>query len=324
MKLLLRLFFSSVLLLILAVVGMVIYLKTQFPKVESVTDVEIAASPEMLKRGEYLFHHVAACAECHSQHDQTRFSRPVVPGTLGSGGKVFGVKMGFPGNYTAKNLTPYHLEDWSDGELFRALTNGVDREGEPYFPIMPYVRYRSSSRDDLYAIIAYMRTLAPIENDVPDSKHRFPMNLIVRTIPTSPDFKEIPDPANTVAHGGYLANMASCIECHTPMVRGKPDLNMLWAGGNVYPQPTGGIARSANITPDKETGIGSWTKEQFIARFKAYDVPFEKIPILKPGEKNTEMPWTAYAGMNEQDLGAIFDFLMVQKPITHEVDTFSK
>ncbi len=100
-----------------------------------------------------------------------------------------------------------------DGEIVRALTVGVTREGKPIFPIMPYKGYGTLDREDIYAAVAYLRTLAPIANAVPDSEIDFPINLIIRTEPKEVKFGKRPDPSDTVAYGRYMATAAGWSYC---------------------------------------------------------------------------------------------------------------
>ncbi|MDP0502009.1 MAG: cytochrome c [Verrucomicrobiota bacterium JB022] len=324
MKLLLRLLAALVLMVVIGVAALLGYVRFALPKVKPAPDLTVVATPEMVERGRYLFHHVAACAECHSAPQITRFSFPFEPGTLGQGGKPFTPAEGLPGYYYAPNITPAALAEWTDGELYRALTVGVDREGEPYFPIMPYHGYARTSDADIKALIAYLRTLPPIENAVPGSKHNFPMNFIVHLMPSDVELApQPPERSDTVAYGAYLTTMGACADCHTPMIQGKPDFTRSFAGGREFPLPTGGIARSRNISPDHETGIGRWTREMFIARFKSFDLLTYRPPTVVPGEFNTAMPWTYYAGMSTDDLGAIYDFLMTQPPVRSEIVAFT-
>ncbi|HTU62347.1 MAG TPA: hypothetical protein VMF89_28000, partial [Polyangiales bacterium] len=81
-----------------------------------------------------------------------------------------------------------------------------------------------------------------------------------------------------------------------------------------FPLPGGSKIVSANLTPDMDTGIGSWSKEQFINRFKPYRSA-ENLHQVAAGERQTIMPWSQYAGMSDQDLGAIYDYLRTQKPV---------
>jgi hypothetical protein len=80
--------------------------------------------------------------------------------------------------------------------------------------------------------------------------------------------------------------------------------------------------RSANITPDNETGIGSWTEEAFVKRFKVYADSSYKPHKVGSKEMNSAMPWTMYAGMKEGDLKAIFAYLKTVKPIRQKVVKF--
>jgi hypothetical protein len=98
---------------------------------------------------------------------------------------------------------------------------------------------------------------------------------------------------------------------------------MGFAGGFEFPLETGGVCRSSNITPDPETGIGNWTKEAFIAKFKSFQDSIFTPHKIKEGQLNTEMPWTYYADMREEDLGAIYDYLMSLEPISHKVEKFT-
>ena len=81
----------------------------------------------------------------------------------------------------------------------------------------------------------------------------------------------------------------------------------------------GGIVRSANISPDPETGIGSWSKQDFIARFRAWQGPEAETRPLGADGFNTLMSWTQFAGMTDEDLGAIYDFLMQSRPVNNTV-----
>ena len=82
--------------------------------------------------------------------------------------------------------------------------------------------------------------------------------------------------------------------------------------------------RTSNITPDPETGIGKWTKEQFIQKFRSSASPEVTNISVNEGEFNSVMPWTFYGEVcTDEDLGAVFDYLMSQKPISNKVEKFS-
>lgn len=299
------------------------YFNSAYPKVGPAPNIKVELTAKRIERGRYLAHNVAVCMDCHSKRDWTKSSGPVIPGTEGQGGDKLGKEMGLPGTLYTKNITPANLGGWTDGEILRALTAGVNKDNKTLFPLMPYLSYRNLSREDLYSIIAYLRTLKPIKNDVPESSIDFPVNLIIKTLPE--DYTRVnpePDKNNPKEYGKYLATAASCIECHTKSEGGEMVKGMEFAGGGSFEAPWGTIT-SANITPDKETGIGNWTKEMFIARFKAYNSDEIKNMKMTGHEFNSIMPWSLYAGMTEEDLGAIYDYLMTQKPVRNFVNRYS-
>src|SRR5665213_1849553 len=75
-------------------------------------------------------------------------------------------------------------------EIFMTITTGVDKYGKALFPVMPYHYYGKMDKEDIYDIIAYIRSLPPIENKTPDRSIDFPMNFIVNTIPTKASFTQ--------------------------------------------------------------------------------------------------------------------------------------
>lgn len=296
------------------------YLFTQYPNIPPAAAVTVAATPENLARGEYLAKHVTMCVDCHAVRDYTKYAAPVVDGTQGRGGENFGTAGSAVRTLVSRNITPAAIGSWSDGELIRAFTAGVNKDGEALFPIMPYMRYGKMSTEDVEAIVAYVRTLKPVEFTAPERDLGMPLPLVVRTMPTRPAFRPIPPKSDRVAYGEYITNAAACADCHTPMdPRGGPLPGMDFAGGFEFPLPGGGVVRSANITPDATTGIGSWTEQQFIDKFKAFEnTPLRALSAAEQRE-NTTMPWLAYAGMTPDDLGAMYAYLRSLKPIVNRV-----
>lgn len=308
--------------IILGVTAGYVYLIKAYPNISEAADVKINITPEMLKRGDYLFNSVCGCADCHSIRDYTKYAGPLVTGTTGMGGFEFNEDMGLPGKFYSKNITPAGLKNWTDGELLRAVTEGVSKNGEPLFPIMPYPAFGRMDRDDVFSVLAYMRTLPPIDNNVPESKPNFPMNLIIRTLPQKNDFQPIPDKTNVNEYGKYLLNIAGCSDCHTPQEKGEFLTDKFLAGGQEYKLPSGIIIRSSNITPDMQTGIGNWSKENFIEKFRSFSKDKFVPNDVQKGEFNTIMGWTFYSGMTDDDLSAIFDYLRTVRPIYNPVIKF--
>lgn len=313
--------FGSLILLI--IIG-VAFVNFTFPKVKAAPELTVEKTPDRVARGAYLANHVTVCVDCHSARDFSLFSGPIKEGTLGAGGDRFDHSMGFPGVFYAKNITPTGISDYSDGELYRLITTGVTNDGRPMFPLMPYSYYGRMDPEDIYDIIAYIRTLDPVENAVPDSKADFPVSFILKTIPLDGTPEEKPEKSDQVAYGKYLINAASCRECHTPVnAQGVITVGKEFSGGRGFASPDGSVVRSANITQDTYTGIGSWSEDMFVGKFKQYLDSGYQLPKINPGEYNTIMPWLMYAGMEESDLKAIYAYLKTIEPIPNQVVKFS-
>jgi len=298
---------------ILIVAGLLTYVKTALPNVGEAPSITVDMSADKIARGKYLAHNVMVCMDCHSTRDWSKFAGPPMDGTWGKGGETFDQKISFPGSFIAPNITPFGIGDWTDGEVFRAVTSGVSKDGRALFPIMPHISYGKLDEEDIKSVIAYIRTLAPIENTPQASVADFPMNFIINTIPQKPQFSKMPDTTDMVNYGKYVVTAASCFDCHTKQDKGK-FVGEPFAGGFEFPMPDGSKVISANITPHT-SGIGHWTEEQFVKRFKMYVDSAYVIPSVAPGEFQTMMPWTMYAGMTEKDLAAVYQYLRTVAPV---------
>ena len=131
-----------------------------------------------------------------------------------------------------------------------------------------------------------------------------------------------PPVSDKLAYGRYMLRSALCSDCHTPIdEQGTPLPGMDFAGGMEIIE-TGYRVRSANITPDADSGIGTWTEQQFVDKFKAFENTTPAALSDVERRQNTPMPWTAYAGMTREDLAAIYTALRSQKPIVNRVNKF--
>jgi len=305
----------SILLIIIAIIA---YIKIALPDVGPAPQITIDKSSGSAERGRYLANSVMSCMDCHSKRDMTEYSMPMVPSTRGQGGERFDQTMGFPGIFYSANITPAGISGWTDGEIYRAITTGVRKNGKPIFPVMPYHAYGFANPEDVKSVIAYLRTLQPIANVVPESSADFPMNIILNTVPKKAEPMKLPAVGDSLANGKYLFTIASCHDCHTPFEKGKFDESMALAGGRVFPTP-GGMVTSANITTDKETGIGSWTREFFIRHFAMYRDSATAHRVVTPGELQSFMPWTLYGTMTDSDLSSIYAYMQTPQPIKHTV-----
>jgi len=207
--------------LLLFGIAFVVWIIITKPNVGPPEDITIERTPERIERGQYLANHVMVCMDCHSKRDFSLFSGPIVPGTEGGGGEIFDQNLGFPGRFISPNITPAGISDWTDGELYRAITCGVTKNGEALFPVMPYPNYGKLDPEDIKSIIAYIRTIKPVDVQQEKSKADFPMNIIMRTFPTKASPVKRPDPSDHVAYGEYLVTAASCGDCHTKKEKGK-------------------------------------------------------------------------------------------------------
>lgn len=299
------------------------YVYFGLPNIKAPENLKVDLTPERIERGKHLANEVMGCTGCHAERDFNKFAGPIIRETMGAGGEYWDESKGFPGKVYAPNLTPYHLGDWTDGELFRAITCGVNRDGKALFPIMPYLQYGKLPREDIYAVIAYLRTLEPVDKDYPEKEIGFPLSFIEKLIPAEGTHHLVPDESDPVRLGEYLVTAAACFDCHTPMDGGQYIEGMDFAGGMEFNLASGGIVRAANLTPDAETGLGSWTKDMFIKKFKAFDDSSFVAYEVPPGEFNTEMPWEYYSKLTETELGAMYEYLQSLTPVNNRVIKFT-
>lgn len=271
---------------------------------------KVESTPDRVARGKYVAEHVAACFVCHSDRDFAKVSRPQKQGQQGSGGQC---DEGPGYQVCPANITPAMqtgIGHWTDGEIIRAIREGIGKDGNALWSGMPYGEYRQLSDDDVQAVVTYLRSLPLVERQIPEMRVSLYLTLVNRTLPQPVEQSVVaPAKADQVAYGQYLVRVARCTNCHMEN----------FAGGIELPGPNGRSV-SANITPDRETGIGSWSREQFVGRFKAFATLDPTAPAT-PGQ-TSEMPWTDYSGMTEEDLGAMFAFLMTVPPVSQKVVRF--
>lgn len=252
-----------------------------------------ARADALVERGAYLVNHVAACGNCHSP--------------LGPEGEIAGQALSgrfvisTPGfDAYAPNITPAAVSQWSDAELARAIREGIRPDGTVIGPPMPIELYRSLSDGDIGAIVAYLRTIPAVENEVPRSIYRMALPADYG----SPVGK-VDDIAHgeTAEYGAYLAGpVAHCIECHTPMIApGHFDYeSRLGAGGRTFDGPWG-FSVSANLTSGPDA-LARWTDDEVIAMVRTGIRP-DGSAMAGP------MAYPFYAGMSDQDARAIVAFL---------------
>src|SRR5229473_2845299 len=187
-------------------------------------------SAETIARGKALAD-AAGCASCHTADPAKPFA----------GGKRIDTPFG--GIYSP-NLTPDRdtgLGAWSDDDFYRALRQGIARDGSRYYPAFPYPNFTKLIRDDILAIRAYLATLTPVRNTPKPPELRWPLNYrAVMRVWNFMFFKPgilMPDQSKSAAwnRGRYLVEGAAhCGACHTPKnMLGADKRGQRYAGGQV-------------------------------------------------------------------------------------------
>lgn len=259
---------------------------------------------ELVARGDYLMNGVVACGNCHTPRntDATAVADMRLAGGFLIDEPAF---RAYAPNITQDRETG--IGTWSDQEIVRVIREGVRPDGTIIGPPMPIPSYRDMSDSDVRAIVAYLRTVAPIRNIVPRSEYHIPL-------PESwgPPLTTVPDVDrdDQLAYGAYLGNaLGHCMECHTPMVEGSFDFSRTGAGGFLFHKPLGleHAAVAANITPHPEQGIGAWTDDE-IKTAMTQGVSRDGR-VLAP-----IMGFPYYKNMSDEDLDALIVYLRSLPP----------
>jgi len=298
----------------LAVVALVTKFYLLSPEVRPAAAMTAPSTPEAIARGKYLFEDVMVCIVCHSSADETQPGSPVDMKTIGQG-RTFGPENELPGKLSGKNLTPdktVGLGAWSDGEIVRAIREGVSRDGRPLFPQMPYRAYRTSlSDEDALAIVAYLRTLPPSSHDPGPTNIIFPVSMFIRAVPQPVTAPIPPPPADPQGRGRWLLRAAGCNQCHDSAdAQHRPIEGKELGGGMALPFAKG-VVYAANISSDPATGIGSYSDEDLM---RVLDEGKSKA-----GRPLYVMPWAQYKNMTVEDKRAIIAALRASKPVVNTV-----
>ena len=279
---------------------------------------------DQVERGKYLVK-AAGCAACHTPF-KAEYNTPNLTTeqiqTLAfreqaaqdqnfymAGGRVF--PLGPAGIVTSANLTPdpeTGLGKWSDDEIKTAFRTGLTPKGHVLFPLMPYNTYHNMADADVDAIVAYLRTLPPIKNEITPTDH----SLIMQLQPLPPvEGVTAPDRSNPTAYGKYLVtSVLSCTDCHTPLdpATGLPILERYLGGGQPFEGPWG-IVYGGNITPDKQTGVGNWSEEDIKRVLMS--------GVRRDGRRLAVMPWQVYTNLAPDDMSAVVSFLRNDLPVVN-------
>jgi mono/diheme cytochrome c family protein len=279
-------------LLILALIG---FYKLNQHYDNPVADVRVSGTADQIARGEKLAN---LCVSCHTPGNQLPLS-----------GSNFAAKFEFPplGRLYAPNLTPSgNIKDWSDGEVIRAIREGVHKNGRSLL-VMPSAIMRNMSDEDVQALVAYLRSQPAAGKPTPETQ----FNLLGAIFMNLSDFRTAQVPvshvtapqAGTPAYGKYLVDILGCRDCHGDQLQGKVE--------NGQPGPPPG--------PNLTLIVPQWTEEQFMTFFNTGTLPGgSQVPILtlKSGFSAPRMPWTEFrAATSDDELRVMYQYLHSLQPV---------
>ena len=269
-------------------------------------DITVPRTPERVARGRYLSEGLLQCFVCHSERDWTKPGAPPRPATKGAGAV-------WPGRpwLVAPNLTPdaeTGIGRWTDDMLLRAIREGISHDGRVLHPQMFYRAFRGLSDEDAESVVAYLRSLKPIEHALPATA--LPADEAAKLTPSEPITTPIvyAPPTDAVQRGRRLSDYADCAGCHTSWY--TPRNPGLFGGGNLVVR--GDVKRySANLTQDP-SGIPH------------YDAAFFR-EVMRTGRARGRdisgvMPWLAFGQLSDDDLNALFAYLRALPPVKHVID----
>ncbi|WP_443135130.1 c-type cytochrome [Frigidibacter sp. ROC022] len=258
-----------------------------------------AVSEASLDRGEYLVRGPAGCGNCHTEQGM---DGPIMARELAG----FLVEDSDAMTAIAPNITPAgRVGTWSDAELARAIREGLRPDGTLIGPPMPFMMYRGWGDEDLASIVMFLRTLPPVENDLPASEYRIPLPPAY-----GPPVDSVTPPPRgvTVEYGAYLAHtVAHCMECHTPFGPAGPMIeDHLGQGGFEFFGPWG-VSVAGNLTSSAD-GLAGYSDDELKAIITTGRRP-DGSPMLPP------MPYAYLARMTAEDLDAVLLYLRSLPPL---------
>ncbi len=208
------------------------------------------ASSDPIARGQYLAR-AADCQACHTAKGGVPFA----------GGLAFNLPFGtiWSPNITADKETG--IGGWTDAQFLGALHRGVDDEGQPLYPAMPYAAFTSMTDADGLAIKAFLFSLKPVHRENKENTLAFPFDqrwlMAIWSRLFNPDqrFQPRPDRSPQWNRGAYLAEaMAHCGDCHTPRTLAQSlDNRRKYAGA------VAAGWKAYNITEHRLHGVGAWS-----------------------------------------------------------------
>jgi len=263
--------------------------------------VGVVRAETPVERGSYLVNTVMTCGNCHTPKGPAGD----IMDKAFSGGLSWDEP---PFKVTAPNITPDKdtgIGNWTDAQIKTVLRTGIRPNGVHVAMVMPTGFYHIMTEQDLNAVVAYLKTLKPISNKVADPIYKMPQMENVLPGADKPFTSAML--GDKLKKGFYLATIAHCMECHTPMgPRGREWATRLGAGGFEMPGPWG-MSVSRNITSSKTKGIGDWSDAE-IKRAITQGIRKDGSHLKPP------MGFPYYAKMTDADLDAVVAWLRTVPP----------
>jgi mono/diheme cytochrome c family protein len=254
-----------------------------------------AQSGALMARGKYLMDTLMTCHNCHTP----RGPNGLMMDKAFSGGLRFNEK---PFDVTAANITSDRetgIGAWSVDDIKKMLTTGVRPNGIPVANVMPTGFYRILTASDLDGIATYLHSVPPVKNKVPAPIYK--IALPQTAVPNAQQPMTDADLKDKVKRGFYLATIAHCMECHSPLGPKGRDFTRMGSGGFELKGPWG-VTVSRNITSSKTKGLGDWTDDE-IKRAITQGIRKDGTKLRPP------MGFPFYAQMKPDDLDAIVAYL---------------
>lgn len=298
--------FAQILLITAVMGGIVISCKTTFPTTQSM--VKTVKTTASFERGKVLA--ASICAGCHYDHKVNKFIGTQVLDVPGIAGKVYSANL-------TQSKTHGVMAKYTDAEFKYLIKTGVARDGR----YLSYMVRPNMAEKDLDALITYFRsddaTVRAADTTVGPTKLTFIgkafMNLKAKPVPYQANVK-VPSANDPKKLGYYLVDNLGCFHCHSKSLTNlsylTPDQTKGYLAGGIKMKGENGTeVIASNITPDKNSGIGEYTKEQF----------YEALTTGKAPDRQLKIPMPKFDMLNRQEIDAIYEYLQTVPAKYHVV-----
>lgn len=263
------------------------------------------ASAGDLARGQYLVEALTACDNCHTPRGPDGY---VMASRFSGGSQLFSGKTYSVRGSNISTDRETGIGAWTDDELRAAIVDGVGPKGR-LAPVMPSESYRILTKEDLNAIIAYLRSMPAVRSPISSSREHGAEPARAPLVEAESPLRA-EDLGDELKRGLYVASLARCMGCHSGEAENGPDHEKrLGAGGKVFRTPNG-VSVASNITSHPSKGIGSWTDDE-IKQALTRGISRDGRP-LAPTMANLSR--AHFSKMTDEDLRALIAWLRTIPP----------